>query len=143
MERISENTTKELRYILEGIRDGRLQHKQESYHCGTAHCVAGWKEVLDVCKIETKKSFFKVPQRAIRDMSKDIDTLEEKVEDLEGKLGISYIDTPFGYATKVWGLTKQEAYKLFSAEAKLKNQFKVLEKLEAGYRHYDDKWRKV
>ena len=34
-----------LREVVEGILDGSLDHNQEYYHCGTAHCVAGWFEV--------------------------------------------------------------------------------------------------
>lgn len=42
--------TDEIRYILEGIKSGRLEHVQSDFHCGTAHCVAGWYVTLNAQK---------------------------------------------------------------------------------------------
>lgn len=38
--------TREMRAIITGIKQGRLEHEQSMYHCGTKHCIAGWAIVL-------------------------------------------------------------------------------------------------
>lgn len=35
-----------LRQIIVDVRDGKLEHNQRKYHCGTAHCIAGWYTVF-------------------------------------------------------------------------------------------------
>lgn len=42
---ITREATAEIEDILTGCRSGRLRHNQEIFHCGTAHCIAGWHEV--------------------------------------------------------------------------------------------------
>lgn len=32
--------------VVRGVESGRLDHRQEHFHCGSAHCIAGWYEVL-------------------------------------------------------------------------------------------------
>lgn len=110
--------TNELRYILEGARSGRLNHDQQLFHsgCGTAHCVAGWKIVMDEAA-NTGKTGLK-------------DSIQGKLER----------DNPTGfypdwwYAMKEWTLSKFESYILFNQDSKFYHQFPMLEMLEAGYR---------
>ena len=39
---------KEVYEIIQGIKSGKLNHEQSSFHCGTAHCLAGWMEVKEL-----------------------------------------------------------------------------------------------
>lgn len=40
-----------LNRIMDGIKSGTLKHIQDAYHCGTAHCFAGWVEVFKLLEI--------------------------------------------------------------------------------------------
>lgn len=42
-----EEIISEIDEIITGIEQGELEHVQDSFHCGTAHCIAGWKVVRD------------------------------------------------------------------------------------------------
>lgn len=149
MERISEKATKEIRYILEGVRDGELKHEQSTYHCGTGHCIAGWKEVLDFARQKSRKGFFTVPKKFINaeyvnefdrstDIGKELNSFVAERE--ENTLFSNY---SYGYAQKEWNLNNEEAVQLFHADARLKNQFSVLKKLESGKRLIDGNWKRV
>lgn len=38
----------EVKAIIADIRSGKKSHNQALYHCGTAHCIAGWLEVNEL-----------------------------------------------------------------------------------------------
>jgi len=106
---LPKDVTDEIREILEGCRDGRLEHEQRYSHCGTAHCVAGWKQVRD----------------CLRDTGKE--------EHDEGEL-FDYGGMAWDYAQQQWGLSDPESAELFRMSAQLPDQFEVLRKLESGLR---------
>lgn len=110
--------TKEIRLILEGCQSGYLNHVQTMFHCGTSHCIAGWKEVLDIGKL----TGLTLP--SLRGKKLDEIPLQS---DLTGGLTQNY-------TTKQWRLTPLEADLLFFAHARFPEQFTVLEVLEAGLR---------
>lgn len=119
--------TDEIRLILEGCRDGRLDHKQSNYHCGTSHCIAGWKIVMDYIK--------KTKDDAI--VTADFSSADFSYNDFYGNvLGeeIKADEDEWVYARKQWRLTESEAVILFRAHATFPEQFALLEKLERGLR---------
>lgn len=40
--------TDEIGTILSSCQSGVLKHEQGTWHCGTSHCIAGWKQTLDI-----------------------------------------------------------------------------------------------
>lgn len=125
---LPKEVTNEIRFILEGCRDGRLEHNQEEFHCGSAHCISGWKEVMDYSKTATDN----VTADDITHTSgfRDWERQWEKALTAQG------VDTPttWDYARHQWGLTYKEAYELFWDKKAFPEQFAMLEKLEAGER---------
>jgi hypothetical protein len=117
---LSKEVTDDIRGILEGIRSGRYQHDQRVFHslCGTAHCVAGWKQALDYAAKRKEEG-------------KDVDIRGPLTECfLRGEMGVSALT----YAKTKWGLTDWEQELLFAGYADFALQFGLLETLEAGYR---------
>lgn len=105
---ISAEAISQLENILTGCRSGRLLHKQSTWHCGSAHCVAGWNTVLN--------------HRAAYDKAVEVaqcDTLD--IDD--GRL-----------AKEDWGLNNAEANYCFIGDATFEQQFGLLEFLRAGHR---------
>lgn len=115
MEKLSKKITNEIRQILEDCQSGKLKHDQSEFHCGTSHCVAGWKELLDY-------------------NSKNC--AEERTATLDFRKWIRRFSdfSAWGYAQDRWELTDKEADTLFSDCATFPEQFALLEKLEAGER---------
>jgi len=109
--RLPKAVTDEIRFILEGCRDGKLERTQVVFHCGTAHCVAGWKQVLDFQKINKLEE--PSHQRV------DLERLSP--------------DT-WAYAAGEWGLTMAESEELFGSHVTIDDQFDVLIRLEKGFR---------
>ncbi len=110
--------TREIRLILEGCQSGYLRHTQAMFHCGTSHCIAGWKEMLDAGKLTGL---------ALPDLrGKKLDEIPLR-GDLTGGLTLNY-------TAKQWRLTPLESDLLFFAHAQFPEQFTVLEVLEAGLR---------
>lgn len=119
--------TDEIRFILEGCRDGRLEHRQTYEHCGTAHCIAGWKQAMDFAKACKVADITQV-------------TWDEYTEEPEQHTDCFHrwtSDKPASawlYAEKAWGLFAGEAEALFDGGATFDEQFALLEDLEAGKR---------
>jgi hypothetical protein len=114
-----QQATQEIREILEGIRDGRLEHNQRWFFCGTARCVAGWKVALDYMKENP-------------DAPKEVDE-ETLYEYAECSLEDPYdgcLQSPWKYAMERWGLSEEDADELFDEGATIAGQFAVLERLE-------------
>lgn len=103
--------TDQIRFILEGIKAGKLEHNQEVVHCGTAHCVAGWHAV------------FKAKEKGI-----EYDPVEERF------CGNPGFGDAWDLAEADWCLTESEANILFSRDADLITQFALLRYLESGER---------
>lgn len=133
MEALSKEITNEIRFILEGCRDGKLKHKQEDFHCGTRHCIAGWKTLLDYSaeisdpKILTSKRLDYRWEKTLAPFFKKHGVTED--DNIEAWSSLDPV-----YAQKEWKLSRQEAYQLFSPYASFDSQFALLEKLEAGER---------
>lgn len=125
MKPLPKRITNEIREILEGCQSGRLEHEQEIYHCGTAHCIAGWKAVLDYSKAKNNKSIIKADFDANSSFDCKITNF------INQKQGVFFEDA---YAQVVWKLTDKEAEILFDSEATFEQQFALLEKLENGER---------
>lgn len=115
----------EIRNILEGIKERRLLHNQNAFHsvteCGTAHCIAGWKVHLDALQAGLNPVY-----KGPIDDEAYCPEIDSFVTYHVGR-GIDW-----EYAEVKWELTASEARALFSDSATLKQQFELLEVLEAG-----------
>lgn len=141
---LPKETTDQIRYILEGIQSGKLKHEQRAYHsdCGTAHCVAGWLQVLDYEKLggaledltweNTGESCCKEGTQGWTDC--DSSELDEY---LIGKGYLNEYEGTESYAARRWGLSYEEAVILFNVDSTLPEQFALLKRLEAGERIND------
>lgn len=125
MKPLPKNVTGEIRSILEGCRDGRLKHNQRVFHCGTAHCIAGWKQALDFAKACNVKNIARVK------FAYETDTPVGKYAACFEKWSTVGAST---YAQEQWGLTYTEARILFNGLASFPGQFALLEQLERGER---------
>lgn len=108
---LPKHITSQIRFILEGVKSGEFKHCQFSYHCGTAHCIAGWHCVLN-------------SKRLGLTYNPSIDDFEEDIEGFD----------PWNKAQEDWGLSDAESFILFDCNATLECQFYLLEYLETGNR---------
>lgn len=46
----------QIRGVIVNVLNGRYEHKQDAWHCGTAACIAGWCQLEDV-STQLNKSF--------------------------------------------------------------------------------------
>lgn len=129
--------------IFEGLCSGSLKHIQPMFHCGTAHCFAGWKEVLDALNafsllFLTKSEGYPAFEKwGALEWENHLDTYAPEIfsdclfnEDVE----IHKFNRPWHYAKRKWGLTKLESNTLFHHYATLEHQGIVLGLLARGYR---------
>lgn len=126
---LSKQITDEIRFILEGCRDGKLKHDQLEFHCGTSHCIAGWCEVIDYANARNLKTPYRITgsSEAFTHWHDDaLAALKQRPDASE--------TAAYGYAQHKWGLGCREAEALFNACATFPEQFTLLEKLEAGER---------
>jgi hypothetical protein len=70
-------------YLLD-FKTGKKEHKQSEWHCGTAHCLAGWKHVDDA--LTARGAYEVVDGYALKDYPSKGDNDSEE------------------YALTVWGL---------------------------------------
>ncbi len=42
MRKLTTEKYQEIKQIIADIKSGKKEHNQKVYHCGTAHCIAGW-----------------------------------------------------------------------------------------------------
>lgn len=122
MKRLPKKITNEIRFILEGCRDGKLKHVQHEVHCGSAHCICGWKAVMDYKQVMSDTN-----EPTVRDLER---FCVNKAK-LNPKAGIRQ---EWAYAQQKWQLTAKEADALFDGGISFSEQFALLEKLEAGER---------
>lgn len=92
-----ENRVK-LREIIKGVKEGRLDHNQNYYHCGSAHCIAGWYTYLE----KEKNGWYYVQF-----------THDEEYS-LRDKYGNRVVDGD--YVQEECGLTPREADELFFSQ---------------------------
>lgn len=114
---IKPEAIQQMREILAGIVLGKLRHKQDVWHCGTAHCVAGWNTVLnhkDLYEEQRKKRPFQT-KGAWRVCT-----------------GSSENDGDIAQAD--WGLNNIEAQFLFGWAVSLSEQIGLVELLASGQR---------
>lgn len=112
---LPKKVTDEIRHILEGIKSGRLEHVQGEFHCGSAHCVAGWYVVLNAQKL----GLVYIPEDETFEPSDPEADTDPDCWDI---------------ARENWGLTPAESAILFLWNAALDIQFALLEYLESGQR---------
>jgi hypothetical protein len=137
MEKITQQAIDEITEILTGIQSGKLAHIQTNTHCGSAHCVAGWKVAMDA-----SRKIWNDPYKAV---GIDIDFIHETQspayllwEEVR-RLELSVKDDAFGpnavdYATVKWGLNAAESTLLFGPSQQLRGMFRLLTAFRRGYR---------
>jgi len=132
-----------LRYVLQEIQAGRLNHQQETWHCGTAHCVFGW--------LEMHEATAKMPLDKI--LTLDIDKeIAKRGEDFEGDFiringaTIRLDENTFNawarkYKFDLSAMVDTEYYctvedvleDIYDGDAQLPQQFEALETLEKHF----------
>jgi hypothetical protein len=127
MEKIRRKAINQMSEILAGIVQGRLKHDQSVWHCGTAHCVAGWNTALNHKRLYRKQV----------KMQLEAEGLEN-----EHELGAWDASTPDGLsdgclAKEDWDLSSREANYMFDGDASLDEQIGLIEFLRAGHRWLD------
>jgi hypothetical protein len=83
-------------YILD-FKTGAKEHKQDEWHCGTAHCLAGWKHFDDARKVLEEIDYNESGWGIVGYPNKGINNTED-------------------YAANVWGLDPGEADVLFDGD---------------------------
>lgn len=132
---LSKKITNEIRWILEGCRDGKLKHNQEAFHCGTAHCIAGWKVTLDASKMidgALLTADFGEDEGALPKMVNGWDLTKFRRKNARYIWNDDFDD--WAYAQSKWRLIGEEASGLFDWRRTFEQQFALLEKLENGER---------
>lgn len=145
LEPVKPEVLKKMRFILDGIKSGVLNHHQEDvcivapdsdkYPCGTAFCFWGWYNFFELQSKSQKVSFFKVnpyPTKLV------------KVVKLYPYSGLpkelwkySHVDIT-KYEADL-GLESMEFNALFSASNTKRDLEAFVSKFEKGYRIYDYK----
>lgn len=105
-----------LNKIMNGILSGELEHKQSLYHCYTAHCFAGWVEVLDLQEKGYSTNFIGSLWNGCSSNSPII-------------CGSTWI-----YAKARLGLNEDEAIVLFHSDSSLELQVELVRLLNQGRR---------
>lgn len=105
-----------LNYVMDGIKSGDLKHIQDDYHCGTAHCFAGWVEVLDLQEKGYSTSFIGSLWNGCSSNSPII------------------CDSTWKYAKGRLGLNENEATVLFHSDSSLELQVELVRLLNQGRR---------
>lgn len=137
-EPLSEKALKEMRFIMDGIKEGRLQHDQGSWHCGSAHCFAGWCEVIAATANESKKGFFSAPLSKLARVGRGtyMKWIDRLVRKFNPSMYVSMIDGTDGkYAKERWGLNPTEANLLFKGDNTKADLERIVSKFEAGKRY--------
>lgn len=135
--------TDQIRYILEKIESGEFRHTQETYHCGSSHCIAGWHAVIVAETLGVKHSerngSFTHPSVKYDEYDQDneyddlffADECPQEVKDFFLRLEDS---CEWGIAAEDWQLTTDEQNLMFNSDADFATQKRLLEYLELGER---------
>lgn len=105
----------EIRAIVEDIKSGKRKHDQECYHsdCGTAHCIAGWKQVDDLCAVGIEPAY-----------------KWDKTEEVWLLSNSPWRKGAWEHAADQWGLSYAESYSLFEPDLTLEQIDSYLKELE-------------
>lgn len=154
---LSDKSLKEMRYIMNGILSGELNHNQGSWHqglfkdkegncvdpihgvlCGTAHCFAGWCEFLGRKSDSQKKLIEKV---SINFLSNKLKELIKANPNNLISLGRAFSSgkiynnqTASTYTKNRWGLTDTEGSILFDGDNTEEYLNELVEQFESGLR---------
>ncbi len=116
MKALDKKIINQIEFILNGIKKGELEHVQREFHCGTAHCIAGWHEYF---------------QKVSSGYEYDEDFSEFR---LNNELLEREWPSAWDIAKADWELTRNEAYILFDQDSTLEEIFKLFEWLKIGRR---------
>lgn len=121
-----------VRYVLQEIKAKRLNHKQGTWHCGTAHCVFGWVDMFEAMQVMPLEDIIKINLDEIAEESDDYynDVLTvngHKFHLEEGTLFAWYRKYKFSEDD---ARSEELLIAIYEGTATLKTQFAALEKLE-------------
>jgi hypothetical protein len=124
--------TREMRDIISKIESNVYHHAQESWHCGTSHCFAGFKEVRDYAKHSTGNAALRKKLICDTDIRRYGDNMNAWRNEQCGSSAL--ISTTYDYAKWAWGLTVFEADALFDGSRSLYQIKQMVENFENGLR---------
>lgn len=151
-EPLSDKALKEMRFVMDGILSGKLNHDQSSWHeglfwnsdktecgyfggefCGSSHCFAGWVEFFAVKSKKQHKGFTKIAPTDIPEFISKYSSYSDI-----STLSCEYWDDKYWDAGKFTedrlGLTFYEGTVLFDANNTKKDLNKIIKRFEKGQR---------
>ena len=118
----------EIAEYLRKFKSGELEHYQQWYHCGTAHCLAGWKAVHDAqaTGVDVFSCTKKMPDILYDDLNWiSLPLLNDFMRHT------SLCCDEWQYAQLKWGLNGGEAQMLFDADLSLEDMIDNLQSIDA------------
>lgn len=133
---MTQKAQKEISALLKQISEGQLPHRQGDVHCGSLHCVGGWKAVLDYSKAKDDPSILTANFGTYR----GTDITETLKKWLDTKLNNNrpvymLYGSECDYAAMMWKLTTAEAYKLMGANTTSVDWVELLTNWKEGRRY--------
>lgn len=144
--KVPKSAINEMRRILKIAKLGdSSKYSQKTFHCGTAHCFAGWKIVFDYKKANkiprATQIIFTLPLQSSMVEFCETKLLKKFDKDTLAALSV-WLRYQFGrtmyiqyvYAMTSWGLSHEEADLLFNPNATVRTIEEAIDKLASGYR---------
>lgn len=138
----------EMRFIVNGIIAGKLNHYQPSFHCGTAHCIAGWANLLHYQEVN-----YGIKRKSLLDLGHAVGVPEElnSVNDKHGMFKLFGVDPNITTQEKGtglnwvlaagrWRLTPAEQTLLFNGSLCIDAINRAVRKLARGNRVVSSKF---
>lgn len=127
-----------LNRIVKGIESGKYLHKQSQWHCGSAHCIAGWHYVLAAERIARKlaksTTYEFVQTHNLSTVTFEDSRLLQKELAREAKSD-SDVVTAGTYTVDTLGLSEQESLALFHGDNTLEDIKNVIQNFSQGLRY--------
>lgn len=120
-------TMERLEFVVSGCESGKLSHKQGWYHCGTAHCIAGWLQVIDHFE-ETNQQQFEHREPELNYWA--VKVYGYAMEDEGSKCSVYDEYLPEYYVMARYELTKEEERDLFGGHLSLEEIRTNLERMK-------------
>lgn len=112
-----------LNRIWNGIKSGELNHNQQFFHCGTAHCIAGWEIVF---LLEENNISIKIIDKGL--------ITDFTLFTLMKAMNLDIDPNEYTVAQVSLGLNDNEARMLFAGGMRFEVQNALVEYLNQGYR---------
>lgn len=129
---IDPTAVEKMTYILNNIRSKKFKHRQDKWHCGTAHCFAGWNYMVEAQKLTSKNL-----GNNVTSIPKDTLVALLNWPNAENRILEESDHAAFtrGFTIKDWGLLETEADLLFNSESDLGQLTGQVRLFRIGYRY--------